>query len=279
MNLNERLTASSVTFRDEPLESALQQLSGLGFTRLDLVAIRHFCAHFDPLLVSVGEEECVRVRELIAGCHMQTVSVTTYPANPLANNLNGDDWVSGVDAYVRLGLVLQARFLILPPGRPAPSPDRWRGTAQRAKPWQREAVMRTLNAHMLPAVALQSGSLLRTAQQGLDFLSILGLRSAGLAVDPAHLAAMGEDPAEAIRRMNDAIAFVVLRDTDGENFNLPPGMGRLDYPGILAALNDIGYDGPLVLAIDDMTIPPQQRGELLKRGWDYLDQWAMGQAA
>ncbi|HEY3379919.1 MAG TPA: TIM barrel protein [Armatimonadota bacterium] len=267
----ERLAASSVTFRDVPLEGALHHLRAIGFTRLDLTAIRHYCDHFDPLLVDVGEAECLRVRDTVARFGMETVSITSYPANPLAKDLNGDDWASGIDAYIRLGLHLQARALILPPGSPAPPADRWRGTAEHAKPWLRDAARRAVTAQMTPSIALQSHSLLRTPQQGLDFLGLLGAKEAGLAIDPAHLAAIGEDPAAAIRQLGAAITFVVLRDTDGKDFNLPPGMGLLDYPSILASLAEIGYHGPLVLAIDDPGISPEERIGRLQRGWEYLD--------
>jgi len=279
MNLIGRLAASSVTFRDEPLEAALERLRDLGFIRLDLVAIRHYCDHFDPLLVDVGEEECARIRDLIAIHDVRTVSITTYPDNPLATHLNGDDWVEGVDAYVRLGLFLGARTLIYPPGSPAPAVAHWRGTIEHAKPWLREAAQRTLNAGMLPAIALQSDSLLRTSDEGLNFLRALDMMNVGLAVDPVHLLAMGEDPVSALRRMGNAVAFVVLRDTNGVSFNLPPGLGQLDYPAILGALDEIGYDGPLVLAIDDITLPAVQREDLLKHGWEYLERIAQRKAA
>jgi len=279
MDLIGRLAASSVTFRDEPLEEALGQLRDLGFTRLDLVAIRHYCDHFDPLLVDVGEEECARVRDLVAAHDMHAVSITTYPDNPLASHLNGDDWVEGVDAYVRLGQFLQARFLIYPPGSPAPAPAHWRGTAEHAKPWLHEAAQRTRNAGMLPAIALQSGSLLRTSEEGVNFLRLLNVMDVGLAVDPVHLLAMGEDPVDALHRLGSAVAFVVLRDTNGVSFNLPPGLGTLDYPAIFAVLEEIGYEGPLVLAIDDITLPAQQRADLLKQGGEYLNRIAQRKAA
>jgi sugar phosphate isomerase/epimerase len=139
------------------------------------------------------------------------------------------------------------------------------------KPWLRDAAQRILNAHMQPSLALQSNSLLRTSRQGMDFLQILGNPHTRLAIDPAHLAAMGEDPVMAIRQLGKAVGFVVLRDTDGKNFNLSPGSGKLDYPAILSALSDIAYDGPVVLAIDDVGITPEKRTEMLIRGWEYLD--------
>lgn len=279
MDVSGRIAASSVTFRDEPLDSALERLQTLGFVRFDLTAIRQFCDHFDPLLVDVGEEVCVRTRDLIASHALQTVSITTYPANPLASNLNGDDWTSGVDAYIRLALFLNPYGVIFPPGSPAPVPAHWRGTAERCLPWLRDAVDRARTAHLFPILALQSDSLLRTSQQARDFLKLLGMGGVGLAIDPAHLANMGEDPIEAIRAMGSAVRFVVLRDTDGTDFNLPPGTGNLDYPGILNVLDEIGYAGPLVLAIDDISIPAAQRADLLLRGWAYLDRLASRRAA
>lgn len=268
--ISDRLAASSITFRDMPLEGALHYLRSVGFTRLDVTAIRHYCDHFDPLLVDVGEIECVRVRDQVDRFGMQAVSVTTYPANPLARDINGDDWGSGVDAYVRLALHLQARHLIFPPGSPAPEVAHWRGTVEHAKPWLREAVRRATTARLQPSIALQSNSLLRTSREGMDVLEILHMPQVGLAIDPAHLAAMGEDPAQAILRMGQAVTYVVLRDTDGRDFNLPPGSGQLDYPAILAALTEIGYAGPLVLAIDDITRSAEERATLLARGWEYV---------
>ncbi|HEX2949811.1 MAG TPA: sugar phosphate isomerase/epimerase [Armatimonadota bacterium] len=272
--LTDRIVASSVTFRDEPLEGALHHIRALGFNRLDLTAIRHFCDHFDPLLVDVGEDECVRIHELIARYEMETVSLTTYPANPLAHDINGDDWSSGIDAYVRLGLQLHAQYMVLPPGRPAPAANHWRGAAEHVKPWLREGVRRVVNAKMHPSIALQSDSLLRTSNESTQFLQLLGSTHVGLAVDPAHLAAVGEDPAVAIRHMGKAINFLLLRDTDGRNFNLPPGSGSLDYPAILTAVEEIGYDGPVVLAIDDITLSVNERSDLLLRGWEYLFNFA-----
>ncbi len=279
MELVERLAVSSITFRDEPLATAAARVRRLGFTRLDLTAIRHYCDHVDPLLVDVGEEECARVRALLDAAGLQTVSLTGYPANPLARDLNGDDWAEGMDAYVRLGIALGAETLVLPPGHPAPAADRWRGTAERALPWQREAVRRAQAGHLTPAFALQSDSLLRTAAEGAVFLPLLKLPGAGLAVDPAHLAAVNDDPVDALRALGDTVAFVVLRDTDRYDYNLPPGDGELDYPAILAALEAIRYAGPLVLAVDDVSLPPEEREARLQQGRAYLEGYAQRKAA
>jgi sugar phosphate isomerase/epimerase len=278
MDVIDRLAVSSVTFRDEPLSAAAARVRRLGFTALDLVAIRHYCDHFDPLLVDVGEEECRRTRGVLDDAGVTAVSLTGYPANPLARNLNGDDWAEGVDAYVRLAVTLGLETLVLPPGHPAPPADRWRGTVEHALPWQREAARRAQNARLRLAIALQSDSLLRTSAEGEAFLQLLRL-PAGLAVDPAHFAAMHEDPADALRALGSAVAFVVLRDTDRYDYNLPPGAGELDYPAILAALDAIGYTGPLVLAIDDVSLPIEEREARLQQGRAYLEGYAQRKAA
>jgi len=269
-DIENQLAASSVTFRDESLDDALRRLRGLGFMRIDLLAIRHYCDHFDPLLVSVGDHEAQRVRAIVDEYGVQVVSMTTYPANPLGRNLNGDDWVAGIDAYMQVGRALDAHIAIFPPGTPAPMASRWRGTAEMVLPWLREAARRALSANMRPAIALQSNSLLRTSENGLDFLKLLNMPDVGLAVDTAHLTAMGEDPAKALRRMGDAVAYVMLRDTDGQNFNLPPGGGFIDFSAVLDALARINYTGPLTLSIDDVDVTADRRAKMLSDGRDFL---------
>ncbi len=83
--------------------------------------------------------------------------------------------------------------------------------------------------------------------------------------DPAHLHWQGVDPVAFLRRFADRVAHVHVRDValalDGRsgvlNSLLPPGdprrgwefrspgRGGIDWDGIVRALNDIAYDGPL----------------------------------
>lgn len=93
----------------------------------------------------------------------------------------------------------------------------------------------------------------------------------GFTFDPSHLHWQGVDPVEFLRRFPDRIYHVHMKDIalnlNGRNGLLcsyfpygdprrgwefrAPGHGGLDWEGIIRALNQIGYDGPLSIEFSD----------------------------
>ncbi len=91
----------------------------------------------------------------------------------------------------------------------------------------------------------------------------------GFCPDTAHLAAGGGDPAELIRRYPDRIRHVHLKDFRPDPFAfLPLGHGVLDFPDVLAALREAGYDSWLVVELDEYDGDPREAAEISK---SYLD--------
>jgi sugar phosphate isomerase/epimerase len=102
-----------------------------------------------------------------------------------------------------------------------------------------------------------------SAEMALEALG--GREEFGFTLDPSHLHWQGVDPAQFVRRFSDRIYHVHIKDAavalDGRssllNSYLPygdprrgwdfrsPGHGGLDWEGLIRALNDIGYHGPL----------------------------------
>jgi inosose dehydratase len=84
----------------------------------------------------------------------------------------------------------------------------------------------------------------------------------GFCPDTAHLAAGGGDPAELIRRYPDRIRHVHLKDLrpDPVEF-LPLGAGVLDFPEILRALRETGYDSWLMVELDSYPGDPRVAAE------------------
>jgi inosose dehydratase len=91
----------------------------------------------------------------------------------------------------------------------------------------------------------------------------------GFCPDTAHLAAGGGDPAALIRRYRDRITHVHLKDLrpDPVEF-LPVGAGALDFPDILRAIRDSGYDSWLIVELDAYAGDP---GEAAATSKAYLD--------
>ena len=91
----------------------------------------------------------------------------------------------------------------------------------------------------------------------------------GFCPDTGHLAAGGGDPAELIRRYPDRVRHVHLKDLDTATTTfLPLGQGDVDFPDVLAALAEVGYDGWLVVELDSYDGPPREAAAISK---NYLD--------
>jgi sugar phosphate isomerase/epimerase len=104
---------------------------------------------------------------------------------------------------------------------------------------------------------------LYSAEMALDALG--GREEFGFTFDPSHLHWQGVDPVEFLRRFSDRILHVHIKDIalslNGRNGILgsylpygdprrgwdfrSPGRGGIDWEGVIRALNEIGYDGPL----------------------------------
>lgn len=91
----------------------------------------------------------------------------------------------------------------------------------------------------------------------------------GFCPDTAHLAAGGADPAAAIRKYPDRIRHVHLKDFRKDPFQfLPLGEGDLDFPDIIRAVQESGYDSWLMVELDSYDGDPRAAAEISKK---YLD--------
>lgn len=86
-------------------------------------------------------------------------------------------------------------------------------------------------------------SLINTVDQALEALDGLPEQACGLALDVYHMNIEEQDVAAAIKRASGRIAHVQVCANDRGT----PGADHLDWPAIIAALDDAGYAGPLVI--------------------------------
>lgn len=86
-------------------------------------------------------------------------------------------------------------------------------------------------------------SLINTVAQGLEAIDGLPPEGCGLALDTYHLNIEESDPPAAIRAAGPRIAHVQVCANDRG----APGADHLDWPALLTALADAGYDGPLCI--------------------------------
>ena len=73
----------------------------------------------------------------------------------------------------------------------------------------------------------------------------------GLNFDIGHFFCVGEDPAVCIREMKDIIHHFHIEDIAAtrKHHHLLPGLGAIDFPDVLAAIEEIGYDGYITVEL------------------------------
>jgi len=89
----------------------------------------------------------------------------------------------------------------------------------------------------------------------------------GLLLDTAHLLAVGEDPARFVRKYSKSVAHTHLKDLGKGKF-LELGEGDVNFPEVIQALADVGFDGWLTAELD---IPWKGAYESAKANKAYLD--------
>jgi inosose dehydratase len=99
-----------------------------------------------------------------------------------------------------------------------------------------------------------------TGDQLAVVMDHLDTDAVGLCIDPAHLQVLGSDPVLAVRDYGEHLAYMHLKDslTAPEGATPPEryasfralGAGDVDFPGLVDALIDIGYDGLAIVELD-----------------------------
>ena len=110
-------------------------------------------------------------------------------------------------------------------------------------------------------------------------MSAVDTRYVRLQLDTAHYLQGGGDPIAAVRKYGSAILFVHLKDVESrtpdpvQNQGRPYrfvelGRGRVDLPGVVRALDEVGFKGWIVIELDavpDRARTPKESAEINRR--------------
>ncbi|PYQ02302.1 MAG: xylose isomerase [Acidobacteria bacterium] len=195
------------------------------------------------------------------------VSVTTPPAEEFVKHERHAAFVRAVG-----GMYLQVTDQ-LPQGRPATAADR-RTLGERMT----EIGKRTADIGIPLGYHNHMNSLGERPGEIDEILAAADARYVRLELDVAHYTQGGGDPVKAIDRYHDRLLFLHLKDVEP----VPPaagadparsyrwvelGRGRVDLPGVFAALKKAGFKGWAVVELDavpDKTRTPKDSGQISK---------------
>lgn len=230
-----RLGMNTVVFGLVDLPTALEHVAWAGYENVELAAIVGMCEHVKL------DSDPNEVKDALAA---QNLTVTAMEAAT-----NDRERLGGL-----LQLASQIGIQIVNIGSGGKTGDE-QSTVD-AINLMREFAKMAGDAGVKLAVKPHVGQAIYNADTGLRLMNEVTEPAIGLNFDPSHLARADEDPAEVAPRWGDKIITSHFRDCPTRVPGPPgtpeqqiPGRGVLDLPGILRALKDINYDGPLNLEV------------------------------
>jgi inosose dehydratase len=72
----------------------------------------------------------------------------------------------------------------------------------------------------------------------------------GFCPDLGHLVAAGGDAVDLVTRYADRIPYIHFKDVTADGAFVPLGEGVVDFPGVVRALRDVGFDGWITVELD-----------------------------
>lgn len=154
---------------------------------------------------------------------------------------------AAVDAAATVGSRVVAGPLYCPPGR------RWvmdaagrRATVRRLadalRPVADDAAARGVTLALEPLNRFET-SLVNTVEQALEVVAAVDSPGCSIALDTFHMNIEERSVPAAVRQAGDALTHVQVCGNDRG----APGGDHIDWAGLLDALGDVGYQGPLCL--------------------------------
>jgi D-psicose/D-tagatose/L-ribulose 3-epimerase len=222
-------------FGERPLAEIARRLQGLGFDGVELM----------------GDLEQYRAAE--AGRIVQEHGLAVFSLTPADVDLahpNPAIRSAAIDYYLRLldfaselghpvvschGMVGRVRAITTQVEERALFVEAVRKIGERAGALGLRLVMEVLNRY--------EAHLINTSAEAVQFVADVGIDSVGILLDAYHMNIEEANPADAIRQAGRWLELYHVADSNRQGI----GRGHTDFGAQLAALSDIGYQGPIIL--------------------------------
>ena len=227
------------------LDDALTLIAEAGYDGVALTLDIHHLDPYDPDFLLNTRHLAARLRALNLGCVVETGArflldprqkhePTLLSADPDGRARRVDFLTRALTVVAETGGEAMSFWAGVP--KPGVTPDQARGWLLEGV---EEVVRRAEAMDVVAALEPEPGMLVETVDDWRT-LAIPGLR---LALDTGHCLVTGErDPAAAVLEFAGSLGTVTVEDMKrGSHVHLPFGEGDMDVPGVLGALQSIGF--------------------------------------
>ncbi|MBC7784324.1 MAG: sugar phosphate isomerase/epimerase [Burkholderiales bacterium] len=247
-----KLAFSSNAFKKNTLAEAIDSISAIGYRGVELMADLHHAwpPTFDAARRRDAQKQLADLGLVVSNVNAFTCFVQgdTYHPTWIEDEarlvqLRVDHTIRSLEMAQEFGVTT----LSIQPGGPTIGMPLSREQAEeRFAESLSECVDTARRCGVVIAIEPEPGLLIQTAQEYLDFKNRYFPDEAAVRMncDIGHLFCVGDDPAGVIRAMPGQIAHVHLEDIGANHVHqhLTPGKGVIDFAGIFAALDAVGYD-------------------------------------
>lgn len=261
------LGCSTITFRNRTLSDALGEITGLGFTGVDLGGLPGVCDHVPHPPGPHADRIADAVLE--AGVDVWTINVDPGP-------LNDPELAEQVLAHRISELAVLAgsldAALIIPCGAGARAPfadDDEHDLALLARRVRLASATAAEQGVRLLVEGLHHHRFCHSAQRLRRLLELIP-EAVGLVYDVSHIVAGGIDEVALARELGERVAHVHLRDAAPGDINLSIGRGHVDFAGVIGALTEHGYTGRYVLELETHDVAEEDRATAAGRARDAI---------
>lgn len=116
------------------------------------------------------------------------------------------------------------------------------------------------------------GALGQSADEVARVLDAADPKFVHLLLDTAHYQQAGGDPAQAVRQHAGRLLFLHIKDLDPSNKFVELGRGKVDFPALFTALDDVQFDGWGMVELD-ASPAPKDSGAVSRRFLEDLGRW------
>lgn len=232
------LGASTLGFRHDTLDVALQEIKNAGFRSIDIAMYPSYCPHFNPFTASESEQEKLRATINNLGLKVATLNAGD---GILGSPDHREIAISFAKATMHLAKQLGAYAITMQSGI-EPKSEQWFEVAKGVAKDVRELGNYTADLGLDLTLELHKDLLMANTQQSLDLMELVNHPNVGVALDPSHITYAGEKADDVALKLAKHVKHVHLRDGIGKNIMVVPGDGTVDFSALARALEKIGYN-------------------------------------
>lgn len=249
-----KLAFSTNAYLNFSFEEAVRRIAAVGYRGVEVMAD---VPHAWPAFLLPEQKRAIRAALDVHGLAISNVNAFMMNAiNDRRQRYWHPSWIEPDPHYrairvdhtkraLTLAHEIGAECITTEPGGPVPPDGSWTAAlrlfVEELKPVAEHAEKEGVRLLVEP----EPGLLIETSAQFEEFMRHVDSPAIGLNFDVGHMYCVGEDPAEAVRRLARYVGHVHLEDIAATRVHqhMVPGTGAIDFAAAFRALQAIGYAG------------------------------------